>query len=220
MENISNVQALRPECRYSIFLILKRLPLIWDNLSLLWQMKWFPAIFFKIGNQSVIRFQPLVAPILHEINAYVHYFFVPYRLLWDYWENFISGGPDGQDAHTIPVWTTSNPDIGSLWDYLGYPTGVAPTPETSPMAFPKRAYNLIYNEYYRDENLQNVVPIDSGELLSRNWEKDYFTSSLPWQQRGRLRLSRFQALLMQYGRMHQYLQTRLRLYRLQVFLMR
>ena len=57
-----------------------------------------PGDVFKIGNQSVIRFQPLVAPILHEINAYVHYFFVPYRLLWSNWESFISGGADGSDA--------------------------------------------------------------------------------------------------------------------------
>ena len=183
-KTFQNVQALRPGMSVFDLSYIKTFTADMGQLIPVMADEMVPGDIFKIGNQSVIRFQPLVAPILHEINAYVHYFFVPYRLLWDYWENFISGGPDGQDAHTIPVWTTSNPDIGSLWDYLGYPTGVAPTPETSPMAFPKRAYNLIYNEYYRDENLQNVVPIDSGELLSRNWEKDYFTSSLPWQQRG------------------------------------
>ena len=48
-----------------------------------------PGDIFKIGNQSVIRMQPLVAPVLHEINAYVHYFFVPYRLLWDGWETLL-----------------------------------------------------------------------------------------------------------------------------------
>ena len=49
-----------------------------------------PGDYFKIANQSVKRFQPLVAPVLHEIYQYVHYFFVPYRLLWDEWEDFIS----------------------------------------------------------------------------------------------------------------------------------
>ena len=82
-------------------------------------MKWFP-VTFKIGNQSVIRFQPLVAPILHEINAYVHYFFVPYRLLWDQWEDFISGGPNGSDASVPPVVAVTAKDIGSVDDYLGF----------------------------------------------------------------------------------------------------
>ena len=146
-----------------------------------------PGDIFKIGNQSVIRMQPLVAPVLHEINAYVHYFFVPYRLLWDYWEDFITGGVTGNDSHTLPTWSpteTTYIGVGSLWDYLGFVPGVVPTATSSPLQFPRTAYNLIYNEYYRDENLQSEVVYTNGLLLNRNWEKDYFTSSLPWQQRG------------------------------------
>ena len=146
-----------------------------------------PGDIFKIGNQSVIRMQPLVAPVLHEINAYVHYFFVPYRLLWSDWEDFITGGKDGTDAHTLPLWTppdTINIGVGSLWDYLGFVPGILPTATSSPLQFPRNAYNLIYNEYYRDENLQSEVASTNWLLLNRNWEKDYFTSSLPWQQRG------------------------------------
>ena len=143
-----------------------------------------PGDIFKIGNQSVIRFQPLVAPILHEINAYVHYFFVPYRLLWDQWEEFISGGVDGHDASVPPMIGASAKPIGGLSDYFGFPTGVTFTPSTTPSGFPRRAYNLIYNEYYRDETLQTEINPDSDLILYRNWEKDYFTSSLPWQQRG------------------------------------
>ena len=143
-----------------------------------------PGDIFKIGNQSVIRMQPLVAPVLHEINAYVHYFFVPYRLLWSGWEDFITGGADGTDASTLPLWTPGAPYAeGTLWDYLGFCPGVTPTASTYPMLFPRDAYTMIYNEYYRDENLQPEV-IDDGSVLIRNWEKDYFTSSLPWQQRG------------------------------------
>ena len=183
-KTFQNVQALRPGMSVFDLSYTKTFTADMGQLIPVMCDEMVPGDIFKIGNQSVIRFQPLVAPILHEINAYVHYFFVPYRLLWDEWENFISGGPNGQDAHTIPLWTTTHPDIGTLWDYLGYPTGVMPTAETSPMDFPKRAYNLIYNEFYRDENLQSEVPVYSGEILSRNWEKDYFTSSLPWQQRG------------------------------------
>ena len=142
-----------------------------------------PGDFFKIGNQAVIRFQPLVAPILHEINMYVHYFFVPYRLLWEDWEEFISGGTDGEFADPIPEWEPTNTTVGSLWDYLGFPTGVDPD-GAYPIDFPRRAYNFVYNEYYWDQTLQPEVALTNETILNRCWEKDYFTSSLPWQQRG------------------------------------
>ena len=142
-----------------------------------------PGDFFKIGNQSVIRFQPLVAPVLHEINQYVHYFFVPYRLLWDDWEDFITGGVTGDLSPVIPRWTPTNNAIGSLWDYLGFPTGVVPT-GALPLDFPRRAYNFVYNEYYRDETLIDEVDLNNELILNRCWEKDYFTSSLLNQQRG------------------------------------
>lgn len=142
-----------------------------------------PGDFWKIANQSIIRFQPLVAPVLHEINQYVHYFFVPYRLLWEDWEDFITGGVDGDDASVLPTWNPTVTTESSLWDYLGFPTGIVPT-GALPIDFPRRAYNLVFNEYYRDQTLQAEVALDNELLLVRNWEKDYFTSSLPWQQRG------------------------------------
>ena len=89
-----------------------------------------PGDVFKIGSQAVIRFQPLVAPIMHEISMTVHYIFCPYRLLWDDWETFITGGPDGDDDTPIPTWSPT-PVTGNakntLWDYLGFPVGVIPT---------------------------------------------------------------------------------------------
>ena len=142
-----------------------------------------PGDVFKIGNQAVVRFQPLVAPILHEINMYVHYFFVPYRILWDDWEDFISGGADGQFADPIPEWEPTLTTEGSLWDFFGFPVGVDPD-GAYPLDFPRRAYNLVYNEYYRDENLQTEVALTNETILNRGWEKDYLTSALPWQQRG------------------------------------
>ena len=78
-----------------------------------------PGDVFKIGCESVIRFQPLVAPVLHEINQYVHYFFVPYRILWSDWENFITGGVTGNLTPSLPRWTPINNAVGSLWDYHG-----------------------------------------------------------------------------------------------------
>nr|QJB20338.1 MAG: major capsid protein [Microvirus sp.] len=144
-----------------------------------------PGDIFKIGNQSVIRMQPLVAPVLHEINAYVHYFFVPYRLLWDDWEDFITGGEDGNNVSVLPKWVpTVAPPIGSLWDYFGFNTGFVPTNTSAPISFPRDAYNLVWNEYYRDENLQAERLLDTATIAVRNWEKDYFTASQPWQQRG------------------------------------
>ena len=142
-----------------------------------------PGDVFRLGNELVIRFQPLVAPVLHEINAYIHYFFVPYRLLDDAWEEFITGGTDGAYAGLLPRWEPTDTTIGSLWDYLGFPTGIDPD-GAYPIDYPRRAYNRVYNEYYRDENLQVEVLETNESILNRAWEKDYFTSALPWQQRG------------------------------------
>lgn len=142
-----------------------------------------PGDYFKISNQSVIRFQPLVAPVLHEIYQYVHYFFVPYRLLWDDWEEFITGGTDGDYNDPPPEWSPVDTASGSLWDFFGFPTGVVPT-GALPLDFPRRAYNLVYNEYYRDETLQDEILLTSEVIKNRNWEKDYFTSALTDQQRG------------------------------------
>ena len=142
-----------------------------------------PGDVFKMSNQLVIRFNPLVAPVLHEINAYIHYFFVPNRLVMEDWEEFISGGTDGESTVPLPLWSPTKNGKYSLWDYLGLPVGVVPS-GALPLSFSKRAYNLIWNEYYRDQNLQDEVDLDQEDILLRSWEKDYFTSSLPWQQRG------------------------------------
>lgn len=146
-----------------------------------------PGDFFQIGNQVIIRFQPLVAPVLHEINLFTHYFFVPYRLLWDDWEEFISGGVTGDVVHSIPVWEPDvvqhKNDIGTLWDFFGFPTGIDPD-GAYPIDFPRLAYNFVYNEFYRDENLQTEIALTNEDILNRAWEKDYFTSALEWQQRG------------------------------------
>lgn len=145
-----------------------------------------PGDIFEIGNQALIRFQPLVSPVLHEINMTVHYYFVPYRKLWDDWENFITGGADGQFTDAIPTWEPVDGVenvMGSLWDFLGFPVGVDPD-GAYPMSFPRDAYNWIFNEYYRDETLTPEVLLTSAIIQNRAWEKDYFTSALPWQQRG------------------------------------
>lgn len=147
-----------------------------------------PGDFFQFGNEAVIRFQPLVAPILHEVNMYLHIFFLPYRILWDNpgtdnFETFISGGIDGDETPTLPRWEPTNTAQGSLWDFMGFPVGIDPD-GAYPIDMPRRAYNLVWNEYYRDESLQAEVALTNENILNRCWEKDYFTSSLLWQQRG------------------------------------
>jgi len=148
-----------------------------------------PGDILEIGSEQLIRFQPMLAPILHEVNVYTHYFFVPYRLLWDEWEDFITGGVDGDLTPTLPVfapptdWATDTAK-GTLWDYFGFPVGLTSDPGVSPMVFPWNAFNFIYNEFYRDETLIDEVVLDNNNVLFRAWEKDYFTSALPFQQRG------------------------------------
>lgn len=146
-----------------------------------------PGDIWMIGNQGVIRCQPLVAPIMHPVDVFFHYFFVPMRLMWSSWETFITGGVLGNDATALPRW---NPGAGgtaegTLWDYFGFPQGVEPDADNLPLDFPKRAYNHVYNQYYRDENLITAIDPDTVEVIQkRAWEKDFFTSALPWLQRG------------------------------------
>ncbi len=170
-----------------------------------------PGDTMKVGCEAVTRFQPMVAPILDSVDMYVHYFFVPTRLLMDNekdWETFLTGGKDGTDVSiSLPLWRfayadgnsstkPSNPfsngiHLGkySLWDYFGLPvkneaTDVDVRNANHVLAFPQRAYNLVWNEYYRDENLCDEVNSGNSTILYRAWKKDYFTSALPWQQRG------------------------------------
>ena len=152
-----------------------------------------PGDIFRVNSQIVMRLAPLIAPIMQQVDVFTHFFFVPNRLIYDDWEKFITGGVDGKDASVVP--TIKAPQTtgfaeGSLGDYLGVPTGVA---ELEVLALPFRAYDLVYNEWYRDETLQNEIAISKASgldtttatgLLNRCYKKDYFTSCLPWPQRG------------------------------------
>lgn len=152
-----------------------------------------PGDVFSLSADVVARMMPTIAPIMHEVNIYIHYWFVPFRLCWpkvdesgDDWESYITGGEDGMNSAVLPLWTPPPGGYGeyTLWDYFGLPTGVVPHSSVQPYAFLKRAYNLVYNEWYRDQNLIDPVDIDSDDVLKRAWEKDYFTSSMLSQQKG------------------------------------
>lgn len=147
-----------------------------------------PGDVVKMGCEAVIRFNPMVVPVLHKIDAFFHTFFVPYdRVLDPNFQSYITGynKDDTREEYvgTIPTWTPTNTAIGSLWDYLGFPVGVNPV-GAYPIDYPRRAYNKIFNEYYRDENLMDEVALTNESILRRCWQKDYFTSALPWQQKG------------------------------------
>lgn len=151
-----------------------------------------PGDIFRWDADMFLRLMPLVAPMMHSVDVYMHCFFVPSRLVFDKFEDFITGGRLGNDETLWPYVTSPAGGfaVGSLADYLGLPTGVAGLQVS---ALPFRAYNLIFNEFYRDQNVSNPVPIstDAGEDTStelyiqhRAWKKDYFTGTLPWAQRG------------------------------------
>lgn len=144
-----------------------------------------PGDSFDISSETMIRLAPMLAPVMHRFNAYVHFFFVPNRILWDGWENFITG----QSETVAPNYSYQNPILlGGILDFLGVPTHVG-TGTTNINTLPLRAYKSIWNEYYRDQNLQGQHSIENDDedyeaLYTRAWQKDYFTSALPWAQKG------------------------------------
>lgn len=154
-----------------------------------------PGDHFTMSNEMVVRMQPMLAPILHDVYVTTHYFFVPYRLLWDDWEEFITGGKDADYVGSPPLLSAKIEALtkehkGTLLDYIGLripvesESDIPLTEANSPVMFPVNSYNLIYNEYYRDQNLIEEVDLDNINILNRAWTKDYFTSALPWIQRG------------------------------------
>lgn len=197
-----------------------------------------PGDRFRVRTDSLVRTMPLSSPAFGRLRMYVHYFFVPNRLVWDNWEDFITGGESGEDTHVPPYvqWSDliggdfqarSKSDGTGNWTYApedglvaafglpaqpyaggnvaeaGVANGISTTAPVS--ALPFRGYRLIWNEYYRDQNVDDELPIATdkdgkylidgigdaafkssifGDLLSRRWLKDYFTSALPTPQRG------------------------------------
>ncbi|AXQ65957.1 MAG: major capsid protein [Microviridae sp.] len=159
-----------------------------------------PGDKIKLNSTQMLRFAPMIAPVMHRIDVFTHFFFVPNRLTWSNWEDFITGGEDGLDNSVFPYIKcdadTTKP--GSLTDYLGIPilpgTGIQ---QSEVSALPFAAYSLIFNEYYRDQNLIAKRPYELvdgyqgasqsaklQDLQYRAWQHDYFTSALPWTQKG------------------------------------
>lgn len=168
-----------------------------------------PGDVYKLNSEVLTRLAPMSAPIMTKVNVYTHFYFVPNRLLYSGWRDFITGGKDGKFDGVYPRYhivgglsegrDKSIFGPGSLADYLGFPVQNGTFPEVTLDALPFLAYQLICDEYYRDENLDPEVfeQSDGGittiannayplmfQLRNRAWKKDYFTSALPFAQRG------------------------------------
>lgn len=162
-------------------------------------MECVPGDKINISCEALLRFAPLLAPVMHRVDVYMHYFFVPTRLLWDEWEDFITQQPYDGVPPTHPWIELKNieADWQTFISYFGLPKkefALVDGPKINP--FPFAAYQFIYNEYYRDQNLIPEVDYKcvSGDntfgmsgffaIRLRAWEHDYFTSALPFAQKG------------------------------------
>ena len=156
-----------------------------------------PGDTFKLRVNAFVRMNTLIAPFMDNVFMDTFFFFVPSRLVWDNWQRFCGEQkkPGDSTDFLIPSLSGTNTfSNGSIFDYMGLPTGVALDSTNTPInALPFRAYNLIYNEWFRDENLIDSIPVTTGDgpdpvsnytLRKRAKRHDYFTSALPWPQKG------------------------------------
>lgn len=156
-----------------------------------------PGDTIQQATSALIRLSPQLAPVMHPTKMHIHHFFVPYRLIWDDWEDFITKGRDGLQAPAFPTIEFGGGGllVGELGDFLGLPTGINLTTANgmAPSALPFRAYQLIANEYYRDNQLITPYVIDTTSgvdtttaigLQNVAWEKDPFTVIRPDPQLG------------------------------------
>lgn len=160
-----------------------------------------PGDTFNVKATMFGRLATPLFPVLDNLHLDSFFFFVPNRLVWTNWVKFMGeqDNPADSISYTVPqqVSPVGGYAVGSLQDYLGLPTvgQVGGGNTVSHNALPVRAYNLIFNQWFRDENLQNSSVVDKGDgpdatpsvnytLLRRGKRHDYFTGSLPWPQKG------------------------------------
>ncbi|QXP08407.1 MAG: major capsid protein [Arizlama microvirus] len=153
-----------------------------------------PGDTCNLNVNAFVRLAPLLDPVMDNMYMDFFFFFVPNRLVWTNWERFLGSQDDPGDSisFTIPqlsvVASASTP--GALSEKMGVPLGSG---TQSVNALPFRAYNLIWNTWFRDQNLQQSIPVDVDDgpdseadytIRARGTRHDYFTSCLPWPQKG------------------------------------
>jgi hypothetical protein len=156
-----------------------------------------PADTHNLRLTTFGRMATQIVPVMDNIFADVFFFFVPNRLVWNNWEKLMGAQDNPGDSinYTVPYLTLDNFAVGSIQDYFGLPTGIATaTSKAKINTLPFRMYNLIFNTWFKDENLVNnlaVVKDDGGtdswsnySIVKRMKRPDYFTSALPWPQKG------------------------------------
>lgn len=169
-----------------------------------------PGDTFTIDTSKLVRMQTLVTPVMDNMYLDTYYFFVPNRLIWDHWQNFCGENTDSawtpQTEYQIPtIQLVPENSLGSIADYMGIPIKNNVPPSVSVSALPFRAYALIWNEWFRDQNLQDPQVVPTGDTtpdfitygtnplyqaclglapLKAGKFRDYFTSCLPSPQKG------------------------------------
>ena len=163
------------------------------KMGVLYPVSWVetnPGDTWRHSTAGLLRFLPMLGAVMHPIQVRVYHFFVPYRLLWENWEQFITGGPDGNDQSEVPWVDPGTVQKSTLYDYLGIPPGTYTNRKLT--AWPFRAYNFIWNEWFRDQDIQQELPFvttsgqdsETYKLARVSWEKDYFTTARLTEQKG------------------------------------
>jgi len=176
-------------------------PFYWDDV--------LPGDTFNLNTTAFARLATPLFPIMDNMFIDTHFFFVPTRLVWDNSKKFFGEQTDPGDSidYQIPIqggsttssngtYSTENGRVAALMNYLGVPHGISPT-DVDISALPQRSYSLIYKEWFRDQNLIDSPNVPTGDgpdrngnaaelaLLHRRGKRhDYFTSALPWPQKG------------------------------------